>query len=270
MIIAICQHKGGTGKTSTTLNLGAALAERGCRVLVIDLDPQADLSAGLGVEVDTRRIVPNLYTVLASEEDSIADLVMETKWEGLHLVPGTLDMADLEGYLTTQIGREHVLEEALESVAERYDFVLLDCPPSLGLITVNALLAAQAVLIPVQAEPRSIRATERTLVAVRLVQRKLKRPNLRVLGLLLTMTGPNNIAREASEALRSTYGNLVLTTTIQRRVRLAEDMLYQAPVLAYAPKSEPAADFRTLAEEVLMRTTQQAVLEPEEVVSSVG
>lgn len=257
MIIAICQHKGGTGKTSTTLNLGAALAEQGYRVLLVDLDPQADLSAGLGVEVDTKRTVPNLYTVLSSDEASIADIITETQWRGLAIAPGTLDMADLEAYLTTQIGRERVLEEALEPVAGNFDFILLDCPPSLGLITVNALLAAQAVLIPVQAEPRSVRATERTLGAIKLVQRKLKRPDLRVLGLLLTMTGPNNIARESSEVLRSTYGDAVLATTIQRRVRMAEDVLYKAPVLAYAPKSEPAGDFRALAEEVLTRVSPQ-------------
>ena len=264
MIIAICQHKGGTGKTSTTLNLGAALAERGHRVLLMDLDPQADLSAGLGVEVDTRRVVPNLYTVLSGEEESLETILAETNWEGLHLVPGTLDMADLEAYLTTQMGREHVLEEALAPIAEQYDYILLDCPPSLGLITVNALLAANAVLIPVQAEPRSVRATERTMAAVKLVQRKLKRPDLRVLGLLLTMTSSNNIAREATEVLRSNYGDLVLNTTVSRRVRVAEDTLYRAPVLAYAPRSEPANDYRALAAEVMERTL------PEEVVSRAG
>jgi len=264
MIIAVCQHKGGTGKTSTTLNLGAALAELGHSVLLVDLDPQADLSAGLGVEVDAHRSMPNLYTVLAGDDNSLDAILIETDWKRLHLAPGTLDMADLEAYLTTQIGRERVLEEALQSVVDQYDYILLDCPPSLGLITVNALLAANAALIPVQAEPRSLRATERTIAALKLVQRKLKRPDLRVLGLLLTMTSSNNIAREAVEVLRATYHDLVFSTMIQRRVRMAEDTLYKAPVLAYAPRSESANDYRALASEVLARTT------PEEVVTHAG
>jgi len=260
MIIAVSQHKGGTGKTSTCLNLGAALAEQGYQALLLDLDPQADLSAGLGVDVDAQRTVPNLYTVLANDQGTIAELVIPTGWAGLSLAPGTLDMADLELYLATQLGRERVLEAALAPVAEQFDLILLDCPPSLGLITVNALVAAQAVLIPVQAEPRSIRATERMLGAVQLVQRKLKRPNLHILGLLLTMTSANNVAREAVDTLRATYGPLVLTTMIGRRVRVAEDTLYHAPVLAFAPRSEPAGDFRALADEVLGRIMPEEAL----------
>ena len=256
MIIAVTQHKGGTGKTTTVLNLGAALAEKGHRVLLVDLDPQADLSAGLGVEVDLeeKSTRTTLYTVLAEEDGTLADLITTGGLKGLELVPGTLDMADLELHLAPQIGRERVLESALAEVANRYDYILLDCPPSLGLITVNALVAANWVLIPVQAEPRSIRATKRMLAAVGLVQRKLKRPDLRVLGFVLTMTGSSNITKEAEELLRATYGERVLNATIRRRVRVTEDTLYRAPVLAFAPKSQSADDFRALADEVLARS----------------
>ncbi|HEX8600613.1 MAG TPA: AAA family ATPase [Chloroflexia bacterium] len=256
MIIAVAQHKGGTGKTSTVLNLGAALAEKGHRVLLVDLDPQADLSAGLGIEVDLedKNQHPTLYTVLAEEQGTLAKLVVPGGLERLSLVPGTLDMADLELHLAPQIGRERVLESALAEVTSRYDYILLDCPPSLGLITVNALVAADWVLIPVQAEPRSIRATKRMLAAVGLVQRKLKRPDLRVLGFVLTMTGSSNITKEAEELLRATYGDRVLKATIRRRVRVTEDTLYRAPVLAFAPRSQSADDFRALAVEVLART----------------
>ncbi|MDQ3706252.1 MAG: ParA family protein [Chloroflexota bacterium] len=256
MIIAVAQHKGGTGKTSTVLNLGAALAEKGHRVLLVDLDPQADLSAGLGIEVDLedKHQHPTLYTVLAEEQGTLAKLVAPGGLERLSLVPGTLDMADLELHLAPQIGRERVLESALAEVTGRYDYILLDCPPSLGLITVNALVAADWVLIPVQAEPRSIRATKRMLAAVGLVQRKLKRPDLRVLGFVLTMTGTSNITKEAEELLRATYGDRVLKATIRRRVRVTEDTLYRAPVLAFAPRSQSADDFRALADEVLART----------------
>lgn len=257
MIIAVSQHKGGTGKTTTALNLGAALAERGYNVLLIDLDPQADLSAGLGVDVDLeeRPATPSLYSVLANEQGSLPELIIPTASERLSLVPGTLDMADLELQLAPQIGRERVLESALVEVSDSYDMILLDCPPSLGLITVNALVAAEWVLIPVQAEPRSIRATKRMLAAVGLVQRKLKRPDLRVLGLLLTMTGSSNIAHEAEDLLRASYGDRVLDTTVRRRVRITEDTLYHAPVLVFAPKSQPADDFRALANEVVARAT---------------
>ncbi len=255
MIIAVSQHKGGTGKTTTVLNLGAALGERGFKVLLVDLDPQADLSAGLGVEVDLeeRPSAVSLYTVLANEQGTLAELVIPAGSKRLSLVPGTLDMADLELHLAPQIGRERVLDAALAEIAGSYDIILLDCPPSLGLITVNALVAAHWVLIPVQAEPRSIRATRRMLAAIGLVQRKLNRADLRVMGLLLTMTGSNNIAREAEDLLRATYGDRVLKPTIRRRVRVTEDTLYHAPVLAFAPKSQPADDFRALANEVLVR-----------------
>lgn len=256
MIIAVAQHKGGTGKTTTALNTAAALAEGGYRVLLVDLDPQADLTAGLGIEIDLEEhpTEDSLYTVLASEQGSLAKLVRSVGYSGLSLVPGTLDMADLELHLAPQIGRERVLETALAELGDEYDFILLDCPPSLGLITVNALVAADWVLMPVQAEPRSIRATKRMLAAVGLVQRKLKRPDLRVLGLLITMTGANNIAREAEDLLRQRYGERVLSTSIRRRVRVTEDTLYRAPVLAYAPKSESADDFRGVAREILLRT----------------
>jgi chromosome partitioning protein len=252
-IVAIVQHKGGTGKTSTTLNLGAALAEIGKRVLLVDLDPQADLSAGLGVDVDTARSRPNLYTILASEEGSIRGIIAPTSWSNLALVPGTLDMADLELYLSTQMGRERVLETALTEVLDDYDYILLDCPPSLGLITVNALVAASYALVTAQAQPRSVRATERMLSAIETVRRKLKHPELKVVGLLVTMIDSNNVSREAATVLREAYNGLVFETNTARRVRVPEDTLYRAPVLAFAPKSESAAEMRHLASEVVMR-----------------
>ncbi|MBF6614751.1 MAG: ParA family protein [Chloroflexi bacterium] len=257
--VSISQHKGGTGKTTTVLNLGAALSDLGYKVLLVDLDPQADLSAGLGVVVDIEEhpAATSLYSVLASEKGTIDSLIVPAGYKDLSLVPGTLDMADLELQLAPQMGRERVLQAALAGVAGRFDFVLLDCPPSLGLITLNALVAADGVLIPVQAEPRSIRATRRMLAAVGLVQRKLVRPDLRVLGLLLTMTGANKIAREAEDLLRTTYGQNVLKATVRRRVVVSEDTVYKAPVLSYAPRSQTAADFRALASEMITRIEEK-------------
>ncbi len=251
--IGIVQHKGGTGKTSTTLNLGAALAELGKRVLLVDLDPQADLSAGLGVDVDTVRSRPNLYTILASEEGSIRGIITPTSWPNLSLVPGTLDMADLELYLSTQMGRERVLETALAEVADDYDYILLDCPPSLGLITVNALVAADYALVTAQAQPRSVRATERMLSAIETVRRKLKHPELKVVGVLITMIDTNNVSREAAMVIREAYNGQVFDASTTRRVRVPEDTLYHAPVLAFAPRSESAAEMRQLAGEVIKR-----------------
>ncbi len=253
--IAISQHKGGTGKTTTTLNLGASLAQRGHRVLMVDLDPQADLSAGLGVLIDAtdRSAEPSLYRILATEQGAIGDVITPTNVERLFLAPSTLDMAELELSLASQISRERALQRALAPVVGQFDFILLDCPPSLGLLTVNALVAAQRVIIPVQAEPRSVRATSRILAVINLLKSRMVHNDLAVLGLLVTMKNRTNIAREAEGLLRSTYGDLVLNTTIRNRTIIAEDVLYHAPVVAYSPGSEPAQDYIALADEALAR-----------------
>lgn len=253
--LAISQHKGGTGKTTTTLNLGASLAQRGFQVLMVDLDPQADLSAGLGVVIDSTvgTSEPSLYRILATEQGSLSEVIVSTGVERLWLAAGTLDMAELELSLAAQISRERALQRALSTVARQYDFILLDCPPSLGLLTINALVAAQQVIVPVQAEPRSVGATTRILSVISTLKRRMVLDDLRVLGLLLTMKNRTNVAREAESVLRSTYGDLVLRTTIRNRALLAEDVLYHAPVLSFSPSSEPAQDYEALASEVLER-----------------
>lgn len=255
MIIAVSQHKGGTGKTTTTLNLGASLAGRGYRVLMVDLDPQADLSSGLGVTIDAspNSVEPSLYRILAAEQGALTDVIIHTAVERLDLAAGTLDMAELELSLASQISRERALQRALMPVTGNYDFILLDCPPSLGLLTINALVAAQQVLVPVQAEPRSVGATSRILAVIGTLKRRMMLEDLHVLGLLLTMKSRTNVAREAESVLRATYGDLVLQATIRNRALLAEDVLYHAPVTAFSPGSEPAQDYAALATEILAR-----------------
>jgi chromosome partitioning protein len=266
MKVTILNQKGGVGKTTISVNLAHGLARAGKRTLLIDLDPQAHSTVIFCPEIPKGATVKELFERRGAD---IRPLIRQAQLKGeevenLFIVPSTIHLAVTAEQMISQHYREKRLDQTLSRVESEYDYILLDCPPSLGLITVNALLAANAVLIPVQAEPRSVRATERTMAAVRLVQRKLKRPDLRVLGLLLTMTSSNNIAREATEVLRTNYGDLVLNTTVSRRVRVAEDTLYRAPVLAYAPRSEPANDYRALAAEVMERTL------PEEVVSRAG
>ena len=252
-VIAISNHKGGVGKTETTQNLGAALAEQGHKVLIVDLDPQGDLTAGLGIDVDEPTEI-NLYTVLAEERGQLADIIMDSKWPNMDIAPGTLDMAEFELVVAAQQGRELVLREALEPLLGSYDFILLDCGPSLGLITINALMAASWVVIPVQAGARSVRAATRLVAAINKVRSgRLKHHSLNILGFLLTMTSRERNAREAEESLRATYGERVFETTLRRRTNVADSALYAAPLLAYAPDSEGAAEVRALASEILAR-----------------
>lgn len=252
-VIAISNHKGGVGKTETTQNLGAALAEQGHKVLIVDLDPQGDLTAGLGIDVDEPTEI-NLYTVLAEERGQLADIIMDSKWPNMDIAPGTLDMAEFELVVAAQQGRELVLREALEPLLGSYDFILLDCGPSLGLITINALMAASWVVIPVQAGARSVRAATRLVAAINKVRGgRLKHHSLNILGFLLTMTSRERNAREAEESLRAAYGERVFETTLRRRTNVADSALYAAPLLAYAPDSEGAAEVRALASELLAR-----------------
>lgn len=249
VIIAVSNGKGGVGKTTTTLNVGAALAEQGYSVLLVDLDPQADLTTGLGIS--PTEDTPNLYSILLNAAGpGLGSIMLPVLNESITLVPGTKHMAHLENALTNIAGRERVLSWAL--VGLHYDFVLLDCPPTLGLITINALMAAGHVLIPVQAEPRAVRAVGETLISIGQIREELGH-KLDILGIVLTMAGQNNVSREASKLLRFSYDGLVRDTVISRRVAAAEDSLYQSSILDYAPNSPTAAEYRALTAELLAR-----------------
>ncbi len=252
-VIAVANQKGGVGKTTTTLNLGAELAASGKHVLIVDLDPQADLTFGLFGDTGEEASRPNLYTALTNQSGNIRELIQPSQWQGLDILPGTLDMAGFDMFLAPKMGRENVLKNALAELIADYDYILLDCGPSLGLITVNALVAARWVLIPVQAEPRSVRATGRMIEAVEQVRVELSHPRLQVLGLILTMAARNKVSDEAVQSLRGGYNELVFDTVVSRRVKLAEDTLYQAPLREFAPRSESAVEMQSLAVEMVER-----------------
>jgi chromosome partitioning protein len=259
MIIAVAHHAGGVGKTTTTLNLGYALAREGKRVLLVDMDPQGDLSARLGVTNPT----PVLSAALLDPVTPIDKLCRPLQWEehtGLHIVASDKQMAPTETALVSEQMREQRLSQLLRT-AGRWDYVLIDCPPNLGLFTVNAFYAADGVLIPVQAHDKAYTALPLVLESLLNVNRyrpQLNRPALRLIGVLLTMAERNNMTREVQERLRADYGDLVYDTVIPERVNARYDGRYHAPIATYAKGSDVALAYYCLAKEVLSRAEAPA------------
>lgn len=250
-IVAILNQKGGVGKTTTAVNLGAALVERGQRVLLVDADPQGNLTDHLGVE--TARIEESLYDVLL---DGVAarQAIVPTATPGLDVLPSHADLAAAEQELAPELARETRLRRALATLGEgAYDWVLLDCPPSLGLLSLNAMAAAGAVLITLQTEYFALRGLGQLHQIVRMVQEHVN-PGLKLLGILPTMVNPvTNLAREVIEEVRAHYGDVLFRTRIRQNVRLAEAPGHQTHIFAYDPNCPGAADYRALAGEVLAR-----------------
>jgi chromosome partitioning protein len=250
--VAIANQKGGVGKTTTAVNLAAALAERGQRVLVVDLDPQGNASTGLGIGPD-RRVV-NSYRVLAGLDD-VSDGVVATSIEGLSALPSTIDLAGAEIELVSQFARETRLDRALAPARAAFDFILVDCPPSLGLLTVNALTAADGLLAPIQCEYYALEGLGQLLSNVRLVRDNLN-PRLEVAGILLTMFDRRTrLAEDVVADVRGHFGALVYETVIPRSVRLSEAPGYGQPITTYDSGSTGARAYRRLAAEVQDRAS---------------
>lgn len=250
-MIAIANQKGGVGKSTTAVSLAAALAERGCQVLVVDLDPQGNASSGLGIGHEHRQI--SVYQVLA-DEVPIEDAIVQTHVDGLFAVPATIDLAGAEIELVSVFSREARLAKALEPVLDgRFQFVLLDCPPSLGLLTVNALVAARELLVPIQCEYYALEGLGQLLHNVGLVQQNVN-PELRLTGIVLTMfDSRTRLADQVVAEVRRYFGDRVYDTVIPRTVRLAEAPGYGEPITVYDPGSRGAECYRALAWEVLER-----------------
>src|SRR3954471_9282483 len=244
-VIAFANQKGGVAKTTSTLNLAVAFKERGFRVLVVDLDPQGNLTMSQGLNPDT--IERSMYDVLV-HRIPIEDIIVERE---IDLAVSSIDLAGAELALSAQIGRERALAKAIAPVKDRYDFILMDTPPSLGLLTINAFVAAGGVIVPVQTEYLSLRGLVQLENTLQVVRENLN-PTVEILGILPTMYDRRvTHAREADEILRENFGDLVYNTRIRKTIRYAEAPVKGASVLAYDPEGEAAALYRDLAKEVL-------------------
>jgi chromosome partitioning protein len=246
-LFAVANQKGGVGKTTTTVNLGAALAELGWRVLVVDLDPQANATTGLGVEA--RNFDNSIYDVLL-HDFPMEDCIEPTGLKNLFIVPATIDLAGAEIELVAAMSRELRLRRAVGAVVEDFAFILIDCPPSLGLLTVNGLAAASEVLVPIQCEYYALEGLGQLLRSVDLVRANLN-PRLDLSTILLTMyDGRTKLADQVATEVRSHFGDKVCKTVIPRSVRLSEAPSFGQPVTVHDPHSAGAVAYRALAEEL--------------------
>jgi chromosome partitioning protein len=250
-IVAIANQKGGVGKSTTAVSLGAALADDGFRVLVVDLDPQGNASTGMGIRHEAREVT--VYDVVLAEAP-VENAIVHTTVERLDAVPSTIDLAGAEIELVSQFSRENRLKKALGPVAEdRYDFIFLDCPPSLGLLTINALTAAEELIVPIQCEYYALEGLGQLLRNVNLVQQNIN-PELRLTGIVMTMFDPRTkLSEQVVDEVRRFFGDVVYDVIIPRTVRLSEAPGFGQPITVYDPKSKGAECYRKLAKEVAAR-----------------
>jgi chromosome partitioning protein len=244
-VVALANQKGGVAKTTSTLNLGVALQELGYKVLAVDMDPQGNLTMSQGLNPD--ELHPSMYNVLV-QGVSIEEVIHSRE---LDIAAASIDLAGADLALASVIGRERALSKALFAVQDVYDFVLIDTPPSLGLLTINALTAANDVIVPVQCEYLSLRGLAQLERTLELVRENLN-PSVRIAGILPTMFDGRTIhGNEAVELLRSSFGDLVFRTVVKKTIKFAEAPVQGSSVLKYAPRSEAAESYRELAKEVL-------------------
>ena len=249
-VMAIINQKGGVGKSTTAINLSAALGELGKQVLLVDLDPQGNSSSGLGIEKS--QVHNCVYDVLLNDV-AIEDVIIPDLGEGLDLVPATINLAGAEVELVSEMARENRLKDAVGSLRGKYDYVFIDCPPSLGLLTVNALVAADKLLIPIQCEFYALEGVTKLLDSMKRVKTRLN-PTLDIFGVLLTMyDGRTTLSRQVVEEVRSYFGKTVFTTLIPRTVKLSEAPSFGQPITQYDPSGKGAQSYVNLAKEVVQR-----------------
>ncbi len=249
-IIALANQKGGVGKTTTAINLSAALAGNGQRVLLVDADPQANASSGLGVDI--RELQASVYECLVGSINP-KEAIVETDVKNLHLIPSHIDLVGAEIEMLNLPDREQLLKRVLQKVKSEYDYILIDCSPSLGLITVNALTASDSVIIPVQCEFFALEGIAKLLNTIKIIKSQLN-PNLNIMGFVLTMYDNRlRLSNQVLEEVKRHFGDLVFHTVIARNVRLSEAPSHGQTILDYEPKSKGAVAYKALAKEVLAR-----------------
>ena len=253
-IIAIANQKGGVGKTTTTLNLGAAIAEKNKKVLLVDSDPQASLTISCGIEM--KELEKSLYDAIVEEngdgENFVKGIIIRTKTKNIDLLPSNIDLSTAEIELMNMYDRERILKSILEPLKTYYDYILIDCPPSLGILTINALTAADEVIVPMVTDYLALRGAgilvNRT---IKKVKKKLN-PKLKIAGILPTMHKTRTLhAKEVLETLRGHFQDLVFDTVIKETVKFKESSVDGTPILEYAKSSEAAEEYRSLAKEVM-------------------
>ncbi|MCC6221514.1 MAG: ParA family protein [Deltaproteobacteria bacterium] len=249
-VIAIANQKGGVGKTTTSVNLSAALAEDGCKVLLIDIDPQGNTTSGLGI--DKHGLAETIYDVF-SNSVPLGTVIVNTALDTLWLAPSNSDLVGSEIELSGRVGRELVLKKELEQLRSRYDYIFLDCPPSLGLLTVNAFVASDSILVPLQCEYYALEGISSLLESVNLARQQLN-PELGLVGVVLTMfDSRTNLSRQVEKEVREFFKTEVFDTVIPRNVRLSECPSFGQPIIIYDPLSIGAGAYQSLAREVRER-----------------
>lgn len=250
-VLAMVNQKGGVGKTTSTVNLGAALAEYGRRVLLVDFDPQGALSVALGVPA--HQLDRTVYNLLMDDDCSVDDVIVSTKVPGLDLVPSNIDLSAAEVALVNEVAREHALARALAPVIDRYDYIIVDCQPSLGLLTINALTAANGVVIPLECEYFALRGVKLLTDTVTKVQGRLN-PRLQITGVIATMYDARTLhTREVLARVVDAFGDQVFHTVISRTIKFPDATVAGEPITLFAPNSPAAGSYRQLARELIAK-----------------